>query len=222
MGILANFKKLIGDTTTDNDAFYIEMYLTPALNVAAQNSVNYGYTEVVIVKGTADYDLTDPSVAAPAVASAGINELVFDNTYDMPAYLYKQDFYLKSPTTLTFVEPDYIGTSSMFLKYNANYSRPVADPLSDVTDAPSDLQPLIVQYALLLKASADIASNTGGSGISAISGVTRIREDGLELEFNDSQKTEQALLVKMTEVEQKMRDITGFGKSTNYFSWSMV
>lgn len=195
MTLLDDFKTTIGVTGTDNDQYYIDYYLTPAIDRATVLATNIKKTTVQLTQDTQTYDLTDSNIASPVVDAAGVQDLLVDGSY-ISSLQYKRDFYFPTPTSLFVVDTSISFTGPMTFKYNEFYSKPTTTPTE--TNAPTVLWPAIIKYAQGLY---QLDQLTDGS---SAAGVERKREENLEVSYGSLDNRRQVIDDSMKLAEQMM------------------
>ena len=213
MTLLSDFKTEIGETTNDNNQYYIDNFFRPALDKLSQLSANIKKTKVTLTNGTQSYDLTT-SVADPVVGDAGIYEIVFDGEFHFP-YNYKREVVLSDPTTLYFVDSDTPITGDLSIKYKSYYSTPTwSDPTYTETDAPARKLVYVKQWAVAhYYQSLTARSNSSGA-------VEEKKEDNLMIRYGNLEERMNGIMAEKRAAEEGMRD-GGLG-DFDFYSIQMI
>lgn len=195
MGLLADFKTATGES--GNEQYYIDHYIKPALDRCAVLATNIKKTSVTLTSGTQSYTLTSSAVASPVVASAGVQDVVFDGDY-VTGLIYKRDWYIQGLTTLYFVNLSDVYSGTFTFKYNGYFSKPTTG--YDTTDCPDPLQPAVLKYAIALYGMGKVTAGDTSKGIE------QKREDNLSITFGTLEDRLEVFKAQLELAESMMRN----------------
>lgn len=193
MTLLNIFKELAGNSKSDS--FNISIYLQKALDKCASVVSNKKYTSVNLQSNVFEYDLSDVSVASPAV-SVGIQQISVDSMFPT-GYVYNDEFWFSTPTTLNFTNDRALYNGKFEFNYYSFFTLPtlVGETYTE-TDAPTRLFGAIANYASVLSQLDELASGDKAE---------KIREANMETTYGNISSQKSNLLKKLDDAVSEMK-----------------